>query len=226
MGIGSAAMLGHNAFFCAGQLDPEFNQAPSCPKRILPIPRSSRFSKSVLGAHTRTPETTDQLHDLRRRLKAGIAEFVKRFSIDMLIPQNAVYDPHESAAGHGDDRVHRRNRHSRHRPPPRFLLGTAAVHDQCGAGHPRRLVSAEPAEYQARRHQYTGASRTGSAQRHRRIAHPERVRFRHRTARGRRVRPRPARADRPSPNDILILQPTRLVSRKGVEHAIELVRRH
>jgi hypothetical protein len=85
--------LGHNAFFCAGQLDPEIQPGTIVPEAHFTHPEIVALQQKCFGAHTRAPETTGQLHDLSRRLKAGIAEFVKRFSIDMLIPQNAVTIP-------------------------------------------------------------------------------------------------------------------------------------
>ena len=99
--------LGHNAFFCAGQLDPEIQPGTIVPEAHFAHPEVVALQQKCFGTHTRTPVTTDQLHDLRRRLK-GRHHRVR----EEILPRYAGsakrrHDPHEPAAGHGADRVHR-----------------------------------------------------------------------------------------------------------------------
>ena len=85
--------LGHSTFFCAGQLDPEISPGFLLPEAHFTHPDIVALQAKCLGVRTRSAETTDQLHELRRRLKAGITEFAKKFAIDLLVPQNVLTIP-------------------------------------------------------------------------------------------------------------------------------------
>ena len=169
--------------------------------------------------------TTDQLHDLRRRREPGIAEFVKKFSIDMLVPQNAVTIPMNLPLGMAltefiaETGIHViAHHHDFYWERQRFMVN--AVQDILDASFLPSLPSIKhvvintPARRElAQRKGIAGSlipnvfdfdSEAPAVDEYARDLR-EQIGL--------------------SPNDILILQPTRLVSRKGVEHAIELVRR-
>jgi glycosyltransferase involved in cell wall biosynthesis len=217
--------LGHNTFFCAGQLDPEIQPGSIIPEAHFTHPEIVAVQQKCFGAHTRAAETTEQLHDLRRRLKAGIIEFAKRFSIDILIPQNAVTIPMNLPLGMAltefiaETGIHViAHHHDFYWERQRFMIN--AVQDILDASFPPSLPSIKhvvintPARRELAQRKGIAASLI-----------PNVFDF--------DAEP-PATDDYArdlreqiglKPDDILILQPTRLVSRKGVEHAIELVRR-
>ena len=195
------------------------------PEAHFAHPEIVALQQKCFGAHTRTPVTTDQLHDLRRRLKAGIAEFVKRFSLDMLVPQNAVTIPMNLPLGMAltefiaETGIHAiAHHHDFYWERQRFMIN--AVQDILDASFPPSLPSIKhvvintPALRELAQRKGIAASLIPNVFDF--DTEPPAV-----DEYARDLREQIGL----SPDDILILQPTRLVSRKGVEHAIELVRR-
>src|SRR5262249_744725 len=85
--------LGHSVFYCAGQLDPELKPSMLVPEAHFTHPEIVAIQQRCFGARTRTPETTDLIHDMCRRLKQSIREFVTKHAIDILVPQNVLTIP-------------------------------------------------------------------------------------------------------------------------------------
>jgi glycosyltransferase involved in cell wall biosynthesis len=217
--------LGHQAFFCAGQLDPEINPGVLLPEAHFTHPEVAALHQKCFGVHTRAAETTEQLHGLRGRIKAGLAEFVKKFAIDLLIPQNALTIPMNLPLGMAltefiaETGIHViAHHHDFYWERQRFIINS--VQDILDAAFPPSLPTIQhvvintPARRELAQRKGIAASLI-----------PNVFDF--------ETEP-PAMDDYArdlreqiglKPEDLLILQPTRLVSRKGVEHAIELVRR-
>ena len=217
--------LGHNVAFCAGQLDPDFKPSLLIPEAHFSHPEIEAVQQHCLGVRSRSPQITEQIHDLRRRLKAQIAEFVDRFSINLLVPQNALTIPMNLPLGLAltefiaETGIHTlAHHHDFYWERQRFMIN--AVQDILDAAFPPSLPSIHhvvintPARHDLARRKGIAASVV-----------PNVFDF---------DSDPPATDEYSSdvrvqlglkPEDILILQPTRLVARKGVEHAIELVRR-
>ena len=217
--------FGSQRVFLSGQLDPEIQPGTIVPEAHFAHPEIVALQQKCFGTHTRTPVTTDQLHDLRRRLKAGIAEFVKRFSLDMLVPQNAVSIPMNLPLGMAltefiaETGIHAiAHHHDFYWERQRFIIN--AVQDILDASFPPSLPSIKhvvintPALRELAQRKGIAASLIPNVFDF--DTEPPAV-----DEYARDLREQIGL----SPDDILILQPTRLVSRKGVEHAIELVRR-
>jgi mannosylglucosylglycerate synthase len=217
--------LGHETFFCAGQLDPEIRPGFLLPEAHFTHPDIVALQQKSLGVRTRTAETTERLHELRRRLKVGVAEFAQKFSINLLVPQNALTIPMNLPLGMAltefiaETGIHTiAHHHDFYWERQRFMIN--AVQDVFDASFPPSLPSIKhvvintPARRELAQRKGIAASLI-----------PNVFDF--------DAEPAPpdeyARDLREQiglkPEDLLILQPTRLVSRKGVEHAIELVRR-
>jgi glycosyltransferase involved in cell wall biosynthesis len=217
--------LGHDTFFCAGQLDPAISPGVLVPEAHFTHPDIAVLNQKCFGVHSRAPETTEQIHELRRRLKTAIAAFVKKFSIDLLVPQNALTIPMNLPLGLAltefiaETGIHTiAHHHDFYWERPRFIINS--VHDILDAAFPPSLPSIKhvvinsPARRELAQRKGIAASLIPNV-------------FEFDTE--------PPSLDEYArdlreqislkPDDILILQPTRLVSRKGVEHAIELVRR-
>jgi glycosyltransferase involved in cell wall biosynthesis len=217
--------LGHQVFFCAGQLDPEISPAVQLPELHFTHPEIVALHQKCFGVHTRPGETTDQLHGMRQRLKTGLAEFVKNFNIDLLVPQNVLTIPMNLPLGMALTEFVAEtgirviaHHHDFYWERQRFMIN--AVQDILDASFPPSLSSIMHVVINtpARREL---AQRKGIAA----TVIPNVFDF--------ETEP-PALDEYASdlreqiglkPEDLLILQPTRLVSRKGVEHAVELVRR-
>jgi glycosyltransferase involved in cell wall biosynthesis len=217
--------LGHNAFFCAGQLDPEISPGVLLPEAHFTHPEIVALQQKCFGIHTRLGETTEQLHELRGRIKTGLAGFVKKFAIDLLVPQNVLTIPMNLPLGMAltefiaETGIHTiAHHHDFYWERQRFMIN--AVQDILDAAFPPSLPSIKhvvintPARRELAQRKGIAASLIPNV-------------FDFDTE--------PPAMDEYArdlreqiglkPDDILILQPTRLVSRKGVEHAIELVRR-
>jgi glycosyltransferase involved in cell wall biosynthesis len=217
--------LGHSTFFCAGQLDPEISPSVLLPEAHFTHPEIVALHQKCFGIHTRTPETSDQLHELRGRIKAGLAGFVKKFAIDLLVPQNVLTIPMNLPLGMAltefiaETGIHTiAHHHDFYWERQRFMIN--AVQDILDAAFPpsipsiKHVVINTPARRELAQRKGIAASLIPNV-------------FDFETE--------PPAMDEYArdlreqiglkPDDILILQPTRIVSRKGVEHAVELVRR-
>jgi glycosyltransferase involved in cell wall biosynthesis len=217
--------LGHSTFFCAGQLDPEISPSVLLPEAHFTHPEIVALHQKCFGVHTRTPETSDQLHELRGRIKAGLAGFVKKFAIDLLVPQNVLTIPMNLPLGMAltefiaETGIHTiAHHHDFYWERQRFMIN--AVQDILDAAFPpsipsiKHVVINTPARRELAQRKGIAASLIPNV-------------FDFETE--------PPAMDEYArdlreqiglkPDDILILQPTRIVSRKGVEHAVELVRR-
>jgi glycosyltransferase involved in cell wall biosynthesis len=216
--------LGHDVAFCAGQLAPELKPSQLVPEMHFAHPEVVAIQQKCFGARTRSAETTDQIHALRGRLKTAIAGFVREFSVDVLVPQNALSIPMNLPLGlaltefiaetgihtiaHHHDFYWERQRFSVH-----------AAQDILDAAFPpslpaiRHVVINTPARRELAQRKGVPASLVPNVFDF--DAEPPPV-----DEYARDVREQLGL----KPDDILILQPTRVVARKGIEHAIEFVR--
>lgn len=217
--------LGHNVAFCAGHLDPALQPAKLIPEAHFTHPDIVAIQQKCFGALVRSPETTEQIHAMRRKLKAAVAEFCRDFAIDVLVPQNVLTIPMNLPLGMAvtefiaETGIHTiAHHHDFYWERQRFLVN--AVQDILDASFPpslpsiRHVVINTPARRELAQRKGVPASLIPNV-------------FDFDTP--------PAPADEYSQDvreqlglkrdDILILQPTRVVARKGIEHAIEFVRR-
>ena len=188
-------------------------------------PVISEINDQIYGTSKRAPELTAKIHHYRKRLKEELYEFVDKFKIDILIPQNALTIPLnislalalteliaeteiKTIAHHHDFFWERK----------RFLRN--CVWDYFNAAYPPHLPSIEHVVINSSgRNQL--ALRTGISS----TLIPNVMDFK---------KEAPGKDDYNSDikqalgieeDEIVILQPTRVVQRKGIEHAIELVSR-
>jgi hypothetical protein len=232
--------MGHTCFYFAGECDRPADRSAVVPEAAFTHPTVAAISRAVFGGppsgreraadtpinpYTRPPEVGEQIEKLRADLKAHLYNFVRQFGIDVLIPQNALAIPMNIPLGlaladfiaetgcptiaHHHDFFWERKR---------FLVNCVA--DTLAAAFPPMLppirhvtISTWAAGQLSLR---TGATAT--------------------------VIPNVMDFDNPPAGpdgyadglwadlgiegfDYHILQPTRVVQRKGIEHAVELVRR-
>jgi glycosyltransferase involved in cell wall biosynthesis len=217
--------LGHKVAFCAGQLDPELQPSKLVPEAHFTHPEIVAIQQKCFGVLIRSSETTEQVHAMRRKLKTAVAEFVQQFSIDVLVPENVLTIPMNLPLGLAvtefiaESGIHTiAHHHDFYWERQRFLI--TAVQDILDAAFPpslpsiRHVVINTPARRELAQRKGVPASLIPNV-------------FDFDTP--------PAPADEYArdvreqlglkPEDILILQPTRVVARKGIEHAIEFVHR-
>ncbi len=188
-------------------------------------PAIAEINDRIYGTSKRDPDLTAKIHHYRKRIKEELERFVKKFNIEILIPQNALTIPLnislalaltefiaeteiKTIAHHHDFFWERK----------RFLRN--CVWDYFNSSYPPHLPSIEHVVINSSG-QNQLALRTGISS----TLIPNVMDF-EKTAPGKDEYNSDIRkALGIAEDEILILQPTRVVQRKGIEHAIELVSR-
>lgn len=213
----------HVSFWYSGRSDREPGISYVVPEAYFGHPESEWINERVWGRNRRDPLVTNRVRDLADYLKSTLYDFVQHFEIDMLVPQNAITIPMhiplgiavtEFLAETGMPAI--AHHHDFYWERTRFSVG--CVNDYLNSAFPpalpniRNVVINKQAEEQL-------ALRTG----HSALMIPNVFDF-----------------DKPAPvpdeyskdlrkeiglseDDIFVLQPTRVVPRKGIEHAIKIV---
>jgi len=213
---------GYECFFFAGELDTPQEKSLLEPKAHFENPEIQEISVESFGATTREPRLSAKIQELKDYLKSRLYEFVGHFRIDVLIPENALAIPMnlplglaltELIAETGMPTVAHHHDFSWERK--RFLIN--AVNDH--------LERAFPPNLRSMRHVVINSAASRQLSYRRGISNvviPNVFDF---------AVPPP-----PPPNgkllrhelgfedhDLFVLQPTRVVPRKWIERAVELV---
>ena len=216
---------GHECFWFAGKLDTDEEHSFLCEKAFFDHPEVEQLQSKLFGVKKRSRDLTDQIHQLREELKDGLYAFQERFTLDLLIPQNILAIPMHVPLGLA---------------MTEFLSETGIptiAHHHDFVWERERFVHSSVPDYvrMAFPPHFGGKFRSvvinskGQADLARRAGLPSTVvpnvfDFEN---------PPPARDAYASDfreemgigeDETLLLQPTRVVPRKGIEHAIELVR--
>jgi len=218
--------LGYSCFYFAGELDRPEERCMLCPKAHFNHPEISSISDAVFGNIIRSEDVTERIRTVKRELTYDVRSFIKTFQIDIMIVENAFAIPMNIPLGlaltdvvaetaiptvaHNHDFFWERKR---------FLVNS--VWDYLNKAFPprhpfiRQVVINSEARSQL-------AFRRGAAA----IIIPNVMNY------GKLPPPPPddyandvREALGVTRDEYLILQPTRIVQRKGIEHAIELVSR-
>ena len=215
---------GHECYWFAGELDRD-------PAKSLLVDEAHFEHESVkwvqdraFGRKGRRGVVTDMIHALRSLLKVRLYEFIEKFNLDLLIAQNALTIPMHIALGLAITEVIAEteiptiaHHHDFHWERVRFSV--TSVHDYLQMAFPCNLPNIQHAVINSVAQEEL-ALRTGIAS----IVIPNVLDFEN-----------PPQVDHDytadfrreiglEESDIMILQPTRIVQRKGIEHAIELVK--
>ncbi len=216
---------GLRCFYLAGELDRPAEKSFLVEEAHFAHPAILEIQKECFGVNVRKPLVTEKIHRVKDKLKEQIYKFVNDFKIDLLIPENVLAIPLNiplglaitefisetgiSTIAHHHDFFWERNR---------FLVN--AVWEYLNMSFPPHLPPV--------RHVVINSSADNQLSL--------------RTGISAAVVPNVMDFDRPSPaiddyssdvrealdigdDELFILQPTRVVKRKGIERAIELVSR-
>jgi glycosyltransferase involved in cell wall biosynthesis len=215
----------HACFWMGGLLDTPADRSFHVPLAFFAHPEVAAVQQHLFGVTTRTRAHSREIQSIKERLLDALYHFVERFQIEVLVPQNALAIPMhvplglaitEFIAETGIPTIAHHHDFSWERE--RFTL--TGVHDHLQAAFPPSLPRIE----------HVVINSMAQKELARRYALPS------------TVIPNILNFEKPappiddfngdvrseiglSPEDLLILQPTRVVARKGIEHAIELVRR-
>ena len=214
---------GYSSYWYAGILDRDPEHCLQVPEASFAHPQIAAVNEQVFGKLTRTREMTRALFEISERLKETLYDFVGRFAIDILVVENALCLPMNlplgiaithfvvetgiPTIGHHHDFFWERERYS-----------VNAVPDVLEKSFPPVLPTLQHVTINSAAEQDL-AMRKGVSS----VLIPNVLDF---------ERPPPPddgyaldlrEAIGLAADDIIILQPTRVVPRKGIERAIELV---
>lgn len=213
----------HVSYWFAGVLDRSPEVSFLVPEAFFDHEENQWINRRVFGVQKRTPYITGRIHALREYLKIKLYEFIAQYRIDILIVQNAVTIPMhislglaitELAAESGIPTV--AHHHDFYWERTRFSVN--AIQDYLQMAFPPKLPNIQHVVINSIA-QEALALRTGISS----IVIPNVLDFENEPP----VDWEFTKGFRSElgfgEDDILFLQPTRVVQRKGIEHAIDLV---
>ena len=215
---------GHSCFWFAGKLDHGAKKSLLVSEAFFQHEKNRWINDRIFGKKGRKSEVTRAIHELRSFLKTKLHEFIDGFHIDLLIAENALSIPMHVPLGLALTETIAETQiptigHHHDFFWERIRFSVNAVSDYLSMAFPPHLpriahvvINSDAQEQLAHR---TGISS---------VVIPNVLDFENPPG----VDSNRARVFRESiglePDDILILQPTRIIQRKGIEHAIELVK--
>lgn len=217
--------LGHNCYYLAGELDTPLEKSMLLEEAHFHHPKNKEMYEKCFSLPNRPPELTRDLHQMREIIKAKLYQFTKKFDIQMFLIENALTIPlniplamalTEYIAESGMPTI--AHHHDFFWERKRFLSN--CIWDYLNSCYPPHL---QPI-------QHVVINSSGQNQ------------LALRTGISASLVPNVMDFETPAPgiddynqdvrqelgidqDELLVLQPTRVVQRKGIEHAIELVAR-
>lgn len=216
---------GDKCFYMAGELDTDPGRSFPVPEMHFAHPEIRELYELSFGSAVRSPLLTSGLHEFRELLKTRLYEFVEMFDLNLIIPQNTLTIPLNIALGMAltefiaETGIYTiAHHHDFFWERKRFLRN--CVWDYLNSCYPPHLSTIQHVVINSSA-QNQLALRTGIAA----TIVPNVMVFEEPPA-----PPDDYSADVRSvmgigEDELFILQPTRVVQRKGIEHAIELVAR-
>jgi glycosyltransferase involved in cell wall biosynthesis len=216
---------GAQCFWMAGLLDKPAAASHLDPAAFFNHPAILEVQRALFGITTRPREISNRIHEMKEKLKTSIYDFIKRFDLELIVPQNILAIPMNVPLGLAMTEVMAEtgiasiaHHHDFAWERERFTVTSGA--DYLAAAFPPTLPFLVHVVINSMQ-QKELARRYGQAS----TIIPNVIDF---------ETPPPAIDEYSkdfrkeiglSEDDILVLQPTRLVARKGIEHTIELLRR-
>jgi glycosyltransferase involved in cell wall biosynthesis len=214
---------GHHHFWFAGLLDRNPDRCFLVPEAFFQHEKNIWIDQQIFGKKRRDPAVTDAIYELKTYLKKQLKEFIRTFNIDLLVAQNVLTIPMHIPLGMALTELIAEtgiptiaHHHDFFWERTRFMVN--AVGDYLRMAFPPNLPSIEHVVINSAAQEEL-ALRTGLSS----IIIPNVLDFENPPAVTRQETHDFRREIDLTPDDILILQPTRVVQRKGIEHAIQLV---
>ncbi len=213
----------HKSFWYAGLLDRDPSVSFCVPEAHFEHPENAWINERIWGCYERDPLVSRRIRDMASYLKASLYDFTKRFDISILVAQNALTIPMHLPLGVALTEFLSETcmpviAHHHDFYWERIRFSVNAVHDHLDFAFPPRSGNIQHVVInQAAQEEL--AWRKGISS----LLIPNVFDF---------DVPAPAPDDYSKtiraelgfePDDIIILQPTRVVPRKGIEHSIKLV---
>lgn len=213
----------YNCFYFAGRVDRDGAVSKQVDEAHFEHPEIAEISRRVFGVNRRSRETSKRIQDQKGYLKRKLYDFIDRFEIDLIIPENALTIPMNIPLGLavteliGETAIPTiAHHHDFYWERDRFLIN--ACQDYLNKSFPPDLPSIRHVvinSLASKQLSYRlGISNTiipnvyDFANEPEELPSPEGIR-------------RQVGLEKP---DLFILQPTRIVARKWIERSIEVVR--
>ena len=216
---------GSECFWFAGLIECDCGRCLHVPEAHFKHEKNQRINSKIWGQTTRSPETTLAIQDLSAFLKQRLLTFIRDFEIDLLIAENVLAIPMHVPLGIALTEIIAETQiptiahhHDFYWERERYLVN--AVNDYLSMAFPPTLPNLTHVVINSEIQKELGL-RTGIAA----TVIPNVLDF----ANPPKTDPDKTRALRKAvgleADDHMILQPTRVIKRKGIEHAVELVSR-
>lgn len=218
--------MGHSCYWMAGLLDTPPEISHHAPLAFFNHPEVLAVQSKMFGVSIRSRAVTNEIHSIKERLKDELYRFIEKFHIEVLVPENILAIPMHVPLGLAMTEVMAEtalpviaHHHDFSWERERFTLN--GVNDYLQAAFPPPLLFGV---------EHVVINSMAQRELARRYGIPSSI--------------IPNIIDFETPpvgiddynadlrreiglrdDDFLILQPTRVIARKGIEHAIELVRR-
>ena len=218
------ARLGHDSFWFGGELDTESDRSLLVPQAFFNAEANLALNSRIFGTQVRTRHVTNTIAASAEFLKDRLYDFLERFDIDVLVPQNALAIPMHIPLGIALTEIIAEtgiptiaHHHDMWWERPRFLVN--AVQDLLQSAFPPDLPSVRHVVINSMIQRELAARRGLTSTMIYNVIDFDKPRedldefnsdFRESFGF--------------SSDDILILQPTRVISRKGIEQALYLVK--
>ncbi len=215
---------GHRCFWFAGQINRDPERSLLVPEAHFQHPQAQEINQQVFGRTGRSQPVTRAIHEMRSLLKTRLHEFIRQFELDMLVAENALTIPLHVPLGLALTETIAETQiptiaHHHDFFWERVRFAVNAIGDYIRMAFPPNLTNICHVVINSEAQEQL-ALRTGIAS----TIIPNVLDFEHPP----RISSKTTRIFRESiglePTDRMILQPTRIVQRKGIEFAIELVR--
>ena len=217
--------LGNECFYFAGESDRAADRSTVVPEAHFNHPQILALTADLFDDHTRSSDTTGTIQRLRYYIKLELYKFVMDYALDILIVENALSLPMNVPLGLAISELIAETQiptiahhHDFAWERTRFSVTSAA--DYVNAAFPPTLPSITHVVINSFAGRQLGF-RTGASS----VLVPNAMDFDNPPTETEAVSRELREALGIGSDQILLLQPTRIVPRKRIEHAIELTRR-
>jgi len=215
--------MGHEHFWFAGLLDRKPEKSFHSPEAYFRHETNQWIGEQIFGKKRRDPGVTDSIYELKTRIKKQLNEFIRNFAIDLIITENVLTIPMHIPLGIALTELIAETQiptiahhHDFYWERTRFLVN--AVGDYLRMAFPPNLPNIEHVVINSAAQEEL-ALRNGISS----IIIPNVLDFDNPPVVDKIHTEKFWNSIGLQAEDIMILQPTRIVQRKGIEHAIQLV---
>jgi len=217
--------MGYESFYFAGLCDRDPEKTMIAPEAFFNHPKISCIQNKCFKVYSRTSYITGKIHMMRRKLKEYIYRFVEKFNIDLIIAENCLAIPMniplglaltEFIAETGMPTI--AHHHDFYWERPRFYVN--AVTDLLNMAFPPALPSIQHVVINSEADRQLSYRKGLSP-----TTIPNVLDFKKKPPGINHYNGDVREAFGIKSDDLFILQPTRVVARKGIEHTIEVISR-